>query len=353
MKVFRLGKQGNFRSMTIFHALARSGIEGLVLVEPDHCFVCLGYFDDTKAMVNLEFCTARGLPIMRRELGGGVVLLGPGQLFYQLIIKRTNPRMPLSVMEAYRKFSSAPIAAYRRLGIQTFYRPINDLVTTSGRKISGQGAADIGACFVFVGNILLDFNPDLMSRCLKLAGETFREKVCQSMEENLSWVGKELGSLPNRSEVEDIVKEEFEEILGPLDDSEVPPSVWEEADRLAHHFTSEKVLMMETSRRHSTIKVKEGTHLRQGLCKSEAGLIRAEVKIEEGKIGNLSISGDLVSFPQGKIALLSDALEGVAFRFNPVKDKVTEFFKNHLIRCAGIHPEDFALAIVGDKDGPS
>lgn len=268
MKVFRPGQQGNFRSMTVFHALARMGMEGLVLVEPDYPFICLGYFDNASAMVDFEFCARNNLAVMRRELGGGVVLLGPGQLFYQLILKRGDPRMPLGVREAYKKFSLAPIAAYRRLGIEVAYKPINDLVTAEGRKISGQGAADIGACFVFVGNILLDFDPWLMSRCIKVPDERFREKLRRSLEENLTWVARELGALPKREEVEEILKEEFSRLLGPLEDETIPPEVWEEADALARHFTSHEFIFTETGRRHPAIKIKEGTYLRYGLYKS-------------------------------------------------------------------------------------
>ena len=337
--------------MTVFHALARMGIEGLVLVEPDHQFICLGYFDDAKAMVDLEFCARNNLAVMRRELGGGVVLLGPGQLFYQLILKRGDPRMPLGVGEAYKKFSLAPIAAFRRFGIEVAYKPINDLVTAEGRKISGQGAADIGACFVFVGNILLNFDPWLMSRCIKVPDERFREKLRQSMGENLTWVERELGALPKQEEVETIVKEEFEALLGPLEDGEIPPEVWGQADRLAQYFTSEEFILVETGRRHSTIKVREGTYLRHGLYQADGGLIRVEVEIEEGKIEHLAISGDFAFFPKSMVPLLSESLKGVDFEFGRVTQKVSEFLGGHLIQCRGINAEDFAWAIVGEKGG--
>ena len=335
--------------MTVFHALARMGIEGLVLVEPAHHFICLGFFDDAKATVDFDFCIKNNLAVMRREVGGGVVLLGPGQLFYQLIIKRGDSRLPLSVAEAYRKFCRAPIGAYRRLGIEVVYKPVNDLVTVKGRKISGQGAADIGPCFVFVGNILLDFAPWLMSRCVKVSEEKFRDKLCQSMDRNLTWVRRELGNLPNLEELETIVKEEFEQVVGPLEDGEVPPQVWEEADRLARHFTSKEFVFMETPRRHSAIKVKEGTYLRCGLHKFAGGLIRAEVEIEEGKIEHLTMSGDFGFFPRSQLPLFSEALKGVEFDFACVTQKVSELLGDHLVKCPGANPEDFALAIVGDK----
>jgi lipoate-protein ligase A len=336
--------------MTVFHALARVGIEGLILVEPDHHFVCLGYFDDAEATVDFELCAKENLPVMRREIGGGVVLLAPGQLFYQLILKKGDPRMPLSVAEAYRKFSCAPIAVYRRLGVDVVYRPVNDLVTAEGgKKISGQGAADIGACFVFVGNILLNFDPWLMSRCIKVPDESFHNRLYQSLEKSLSWVGRELGFMPEMKDVEKIATEEFERIVGPLEEAEIPAEVWEQADRLAHDFTSQDVIFMETPRRHSTIKVKEGTYLRCGVHKAPGGLIWIEVEIGEGKIQQLKVSGDRTLLSEGEFLVLSELLQGVDFDFGQVAEKVTEFFENHCIRRPSIQPQDLACAIVGER----
>jgi len=77
--------------ITYFHALARLGLDGLVLVEPRQWFVSVGFFDDTEAAVDLQACRAQGLPVVRREIGGGPVLLGPGQVFYQLVLPRKHP----------------------------------------------------------------------------------------------------------------------------------------------------------------------------------------------------------------------------------------------------------------------
>ena len=349
MRLYHCGKQGNFRSMSLVHAMARKGMEGLVLVEPDHRFVCLGYFDDAEATVDFDFCVKNDLAVMRRETGGGVVLLGPGQLFYQLILKRENPEIPFRIEDAYRKFSAAPIMAYKRLGIEVSYEPVSDLVTNHRRKIAGQGAADIGPCFVYVGNILLDFDPELMSRCLKLPDEEFRRQVCRSMEKNLSWVGKELGGLPEREELYRLVAEEFARVLGPMEESETPADLWQEADELGRYLTSEECIFMESSRRHSKIKVREGTYLRHGCHKAAAGMIRANVEIEQGKIERLAISGDLALFPKSHCLQLSAFLRGVEFDFTNVVQGVADFLSEQLIDCPGVDPEDFAWAIVGEQ----
>jgi len=55
--------------------------------------------------------------------------------------------------------------------------------------ISGQGAADIGDSFVFVGSILLKFDTKLMSQLFRVPEEKFRDKLYKTLEENISWGG--------------------------------------------------------------------------------------------------------------------------------------------------------------------
>ncbi len=61
--------------MLIFHALARMGIEALVIVSPKIPLVSIGYFQDAKQEVNLQYCIESKIPFMRREVGGGATYL--------------------------------------------------------------------------------------------------------------------------------------------------------------------------------------------------------------------------------------------------------------------------------------
>jgi lipoate-protein ligase A len=349
MKLFHLGRQGGFRSMTVFHALARLGIEGLVVVEPDRHFLCLGYFDDAQQLVDFDFCARRNIPVMRRELGGGLVLLGPGQIFYQLIIKRGDSRLPLAITEAYRRFSKAPIGVYRRLGLEVSYRPVNDLVTAAGRKISGQGAADINGCFVFVGNILCQFDADLWCRTMKLADERFRPRIHHAMKKNLTWLARELGEVPQPVAIARMIEEEFASILDPLEARELPQEVCVLADELAREFTSKDFIFMETSRQHSAIKVKEGTFLRCAVCETAAGRVLAEVVIDEGIIKNLVLTQDTELSTERLLRLLATKLKGVKFDFHSVAQRLANVMTHRRVQPRGIDPEDLAYAIVGQR----
>ena len=219
MKLYNPGKIPWQESQLIYHALAKLGRESLCLVSPATPYVCIGFHQDVKQEVDIDFCRAHSIPIFRREVGGGAVFLDGNQLFFQLIIKRDNPIAPQRIDAFYKKFLQPVIEVHHRIGIQAEYKPINDLVVET-RKISGSGAAEIGDCIVFVGNLILDFDYETMSRVLKIPDEKFRDKVKKTIEENLSTIRRELGEATSiqwdEQTLNNMVAEEFTKVVGPL-----------------------------------------------------------------------------------------------------------------------------------------
>ena len=274
MLFFDLGKLPGQQSMLIFHALARMGIEGLVIVSPKIPLVSIGYFQDAEREVDLPYCRQSKIPFMRREVGGGATYLDENQIFYQLIWKRDNPKFPKAIDKIYLWFSQAPIETYRNFGIQAEFRAVNDIITRGGKKIAGEGGGNIGECMVFVGGILLDFDYEAMSRILKVPDEKFRDKVYKTMEENLTSMKRELGIVPRREEVISVLKERFEKRVGKLGDASLTPEIIEKMNQLESWMTSEEFLLKKTPRITNGVKIREGVEVLYGLHKAKGGLIR-------------------------------------------------------------------------------
>ena len=193
MYLFDLGERPWEESMLIFHVLARLGVEALDIVSPATPFMSIGYFQDAKQEVDLEYCKKQGLPIFRREVGGGTVYLDRNQIFYHLVWNRDNPHFPRRIGEIYQYLSGPPVETYGEFGIKTEFREINDIVTAEGCKIAGLGGADIADSMVFVGSVILDFDYDKMVRAIKAPDEKFRDKVYKAMKENVTTMKRELG----------------------------------------------------------------------------------------------------------------------------------------------------------------
>jgi len=294
--------------MAYFHALARLGLDGLVLIEPEEQFVSVGFFDDTKEAVDLDACRRMGLPVVRREIGGGPVLLGPGQVFYHLILPRGHPALPSRLDDVYRVFSSPVIETYRHFGVEVTFRPVNDLVTAEGRKITGQGAADIGNRFCFVGAVLRHFDSALMAAVPRVPDEKVRHQLHRAIDDNMSSITRATGITPSWAEVVDVLATSFAVLLGPLEPRPVPPEAQELAAQIAEEIQSPQVLMEPRRRDHRSTKIREGVEVHHRLHKAPGGLIRASVTVHEGTISAVTVAGDFTMIPRSSLDAVEDAL---------------------------------------------
>jgi len=346
MYIFDLGKLPGQQSMVIFHALARMGIEALVIVSPKIPLVSIGYFQDAEQEVDLPYCRESKIPFMRREVGGGATYLDENQIFYQLIWKKDNPKFPRAIDEIYPWFSQAPVETYRTFGIEAEFRVINDIITKGGRKIAGEGGGNIGDCMVFVGGILLDFDYQAMSRILKVPDEKFRDKVHKTMEENLTTMKRELGIVPRREEIISVLKERFEKKVGKLDEASLTPEITKKMKQLESWMTSEEFLLKKTPRTPAGVKIREGVEVLYGLHKARGGLIRTAEEVSQGRIEDVSISGDFTFFPKEQLIGLEESLEKVSLEEEKIVERVETFYEEKGVESPGVESKDIATTIL-------
>ena len=121
--MLNLGCLPGQKSMLIFHALARMDVEALVLVSPKTPLVSVGYFQNAEREVDLGYCEAQNLPVMRREVGGGATYLDQHQIFYQVIWNRTNPTFPKRIKEIFEILSQPACSTYTKLAFQRNSEP--------------------------------------------------------------------------------------------------------------------------------------------------------------------------------------------------------------------------------------
>jgi lipoate-protein ligase A len=346
MKVYDLGLQPKLDSMLCFHALAHLGREGLVLVSPASTIACVGYFQDTREVVDLDFCLRRGLEVMRREVGGGAVLLDAGQVFYNLVLRKDNPLVPTTVDGVYRKFSQPAIAAYGDFGVEVSFRPINDLVTKEGRKIAGEGGADVGSCMVFVGSIIMDFDYELMPQIMRVPDEKFRDKFYKSLAENLTTLRRETGRRVPREEVAAALKRRFAEVLGPLREAAPDDELRAKMRELEARYRSDAFLFRKV-RRPTTreTRVREGVRFVDGVHKAPGGLLSCYAEVVENVVGDVSITGDFTMVPRAGLEELEGAIVGAPYEPRPVGDAIEDFYGRSKVDTPGVTTEHYLAAL--------
>ena len=345
MHLYNLGHVPWLDSQLIYHAFPRLAMEGLILLAPADPYVCLGCHQDAEQEVDLAYCREHGIPVFRRQVGGGAVYLDGQQLFYQLIIHRDNPIVPRDKTEFYRTLLAPVVLTYRELGVGARYRPVNDIVTESGRKISGNGAADMGNYTILVGNLIAGFDYEAMARVLRVPDAKFRDKVYKSLRENLTTLERELGQAPPWETMVATLARNFEAVLGPLKPAELPGTVREEVAELAQTHTTEAWLLKRGKRLRDRrqVTVATGVEVTQRVHKTPGGLVRATVETQHGQIVEAGLSGDFFFFPAEKLGDLEQYLVGLTIE--QVPGALMEYYRANRIQSPGVTPQDLALAL--------
>jgi lipoate-protein ligase A len=239
------------------------------------------------------------------------------------------------------------IRVHHRLGIPAAYKPVNDLIV-GHRKISGSGVGEIGEAIVFVGNLILDFDYATMARVLKIPDEKFRDKVKKSIEENLSTIRRELGEVGaaawSENRLNRMLAEEFEPIVGAMTPAAMDAQVLDQMRRLAETMLAPEWLYRRGKRTAGrTVTVKSGLEWVQRSHKAPGGLMRAEFRVDEGRLRDLSISGDFFCFPRDFVKRLEAELEGRSLQ--DVRPAIEALYAGDSIDTPGVRLDDWMVLL--------
>lgn len=271
MKLYSLGLLPWQETQGLYHALAQDGQEALVLCRPLSRYVCLGFHDDFAQEIDSHYCQTQAIPLLRREAGGGVVLLDAGQLFFQLILKKDNPLLRGRRDRFFAAFLQPAVHVLRGFGLDAAVRLPAD-IAVGGRKISGNGAGDIGGCAVYIGNILVQFDRKAMAGVLRCPNEEFRSSVRQSMERELTTMSEELGRAPAMDLLTAKLTEQFFAAFGAMEPAEYSPELKGRAVAAARRLTSPEALALPgRTCKARQVKIREGVNLRLHWYREDGG----------------------------------------------------------------------------------
>jgi lipoate-protein ligase A len=291
----------------------------LILVGTSEPYVCVGMHQDIEAEVDLEYCTAAGLPVLRRNVGGGAVYLDGNQIFFQFVVP--VDRAPRRLETMYSFFVAPVLDVYHGLGIPARLRPIND-IHVNDRKIGGTGAAQIEDATVFVGSFLLDFDTQTMARCLKVSSEKFRDKLKGTLDDYLTTIRRELGHVPPREDlVERFLRATADRLmLQPRADS-LRTDELAQIHRWERELSDPEWLHKPGRRRFaSTVKITGGVYLGESARKAPGGLVRARVLVRDGIVIDAQLSGDFYCLPPDGLSALELALRELDLRQAPAAE---------------------------------
>ncbi len=156
--------------------------------------------------LDLAACRALGIEVIVRPLGGGAVLVDAWQqaLFFILPLGAGPPPPRVFIRRCLE-----PLArTYRRFGIAAEVSGGTD-IAAGGVKLSGSGAATLGASLVFGSSFVQRFDYDLFCRVIRVPSEGFRLWLRAALEQGFrawpqspAWPGAQALRAALRSELE-------------------------------------------------------------------------------------------------------------------------------------------------------
>ena len=348
VRLLDLGLVPPIRSQTIYHAvghtLTADSPDTIILVAPDHPYVCIGYHQDLEREVDLDYCRAHGLPVARREVGGGAVYLDEGQLFSQWVFHRSA--LPGSLEAKFELYIRPLVKTYQALGIAAYHRPVND-IHVAGKKIGGTGAAQLGEAEVLVGSLMFTFDKATMSRVLKVSSEKMRDKIFESLEQYMTTMAEQLPALPDRAAVADLYLSRAAAALGrAIVPGQPTAAELALAAELDERFISDEWPYQKGGLRRAGVKIHEDVHVVEGAFKAPGGLIRATVRLREGRVDGLELAGDFTIFPASAVADLQAAALGAELTAEALAERFAAVYRDAAIQSPGVTPQQLAEAVL-------
>jgi lipoate-protein ligase A len=214
IRLLSLGATYWLNTQAVYHALAETmtadSPDTIVFAQPLQPYLCIGYHQELDSVLDRKACARMSLPIARRRVGGGATYLDVNQLFYQCIFHHTH--LPAIITEVYARLLAAPVATLRSLELNAELRDENE-IEVDGKRIAGIGGGRIGESAVVVGNILFDFDYNVMTQAWRAPSDSFRRLASQALRQRVTTLWSELSRPVSPEEVQQIMIEEFARVL--------------------------------------------------------------------------------------------------------------------------------------------
>ncbi|CAN5643069.1 biotin/lipoate A/B protein ligase family protein [soil metagenome] len=199
--------------------------------------VILGRFQSVKNEVNADVAAEHGIEVVRRISGGGAMFVEPeGAITYSIYAPESLIK-GLSFPESYAFFDAWVIHALRKLGLEAWYAPLND-ITASGGKIGGAAQARRWNAVLHHVTMAYAMNGELMSQVLRIGKEKLSDKGITSAAKRVGPLSQQT-SLPRETLIAHLT-DVFRDEHGLKDGSLHPDEIVEAEELIASRFSTKE-----------------------------------------------------------------------------------------------------------------
>lgn len=214
IRVISPGLVSPLYSQAIYHGIAEAMHLGddpvLVILQPDSSYISIGLHQSFEEEINTDYCSKNHLPVIRRHIGGGTVLLDDNQLFFQFIFpKNKAPKEPKNL---YPTLLLPVLQTFHHFGMPASTKGLNDICINE-KKIGGTGAASINDATVLVGSFMFEFDHERMCSSVNVTSENFRATLLGLMEKTITTINQQLRMPPTKDALIQIFLQKVSSIL--------------------------------------------------------------------------------------------------------------------------------------------
>ncbi len=327
IRIINTGQVNPLYSQAIYHGLAEQMQADdnpiLVITRPDSPYICIGMHQQFDGEINQDFCQQNDIPVIRRQVGGGTVLLDANQLFFQFVFPKS--KAPNQANKLYPFLLNPVLQTYHHFGIPATLKSLND-IQVSGKKIGGTGAATINNATVLVGSFMYEFDHHLMSQCIRSPSDNFTFNFENIMRENITGINTVLQNPPSMDELTEIFLSKLEQLL-PCH-IKIDNLAKQEVEAIAqaqHELCDEEWLHGEDSKLlENGVKISSGVYLVETTKDIYGSKLTIRIQYQNKTIHNIWLES-LNPVIQASLILIATAINRL--RPKPNKSRIIEIIK--------------------------
>lgn len=260
--------------------------------------VFIGVHQDAYSEVDVDYCLANNIQIVRRMNGGGAVYQEMGSFCFSAFFRLDT--FGVDQNELYRVFAEPVIRTCADYGVHAHFGGRND-VLVGNRKIYGSAQFSCYQAFVQSGTFLVNMNFDAMARCLTPPALKFAGKPVRSIQERVTSLSREVGREIDTQEVMDHFACHFSKAM----QVQLKP----EDLTVKERELTEKLFKVK----YGTERWNFGSQMEFQITvaeKTEEGVISISADVEGNVLQKISIHGDILFHQRQSLDDLANLLSG-------------------------------------------
>lgn len=209
--------------------------------EWDSAAVVLGVFQSLRNEVDLEAAERHGATIVRRITGGGAMFIEAGNTITYSLYAPEELVSELSIADSYAFLDDWVLQALRGLGVDAFYKPLNDISSAQG-KIGGAAQKRFRAGNTVLHHVTMayDMDAEKMTQVLRIGREKLSDKGTASAVKRVDPLRSQTGLA--RADIIEHMKNTFVQLYGGQTGSITPEEMAAAEALAASKFATEEWL---------------------------------------------------------------------------------------------------------------